>query len=74
MMHPAAVLFGSEYRHDMNVMHEELEKLGSEHLHIDPYQEHGLTKPHCFVAAERTDPIAKDAFDRMIAFLNEKTK
>lgn len=72
--YPAAVLLGSEYRHDMNVMHEELEKLDSEHLHIDPYHEHGLTKPHCFVAAERTDPIAKDAFDRMIAFLNEKTK
>ena len=72
--YPAAVLLGSEYRHDMEVMHEELNKLGCEHLHIDPYIEHGLTKPHCFVSTERTDPIAKDAFDRMISFLNEKTK
>ena len=72
--YPAAVLLGSEYRHDMEVMHEEPNKLGCEHLHIDPYIEHGLTKPHCFVSTERTDPIAKDAFDRMISFLNEKTK
>lgn len=72
--YPAAVLLGSEYRHDMEVMHNELDKLGSEHLHIDPYKEQGLTKPHCFVSAERTDPVAKDAFDRMMAFLNEKTK
>lgn len=28
--------------------------------------------PHCFVASERTDPVAKDTFDRMIAFLNKK--
>lgn len=72
--YPAAVLLGSEYRYDMNIMHEALEKLHSEHLHIDPYKEHGLIKPHCFIASERTDPVAKDAFDRMIAFLNEKTK
>lgn len=72
--YPAAVLLGSEYRHDMEVMHEELNKLGCEHLHIDPYIEYGLTKPHCFVSAERTDPIAKDAFDRMISCLNKKTK
>lgn len=72
--YPAAVLLGSEYRYDMEVMHEELNKLGCEHLHVDPYIEHGLTKPHCFVSTERTDPIAKDAFDRMISFLNEKTK
>lgn len=68
------VLLGSEYRHDMEVMHNELDKLGCEHLHIDPYKEQGLTKPHCFVSAERTDPVAKDAFDRMMAFLNEKTR
>lgn len=72
--YPAAVLLGSEYRHDMEVMHKELNKLGCEHLHIDPYIEHGLTKPHCFVSAERVDPIAKEAFDRMIEYLNEKTK
>ena len=71
--YPAAVLLGSEYRHDMEVMHNELKKLGCEHIHIDPYIEHGLVKPHCFVSAERVDPIAKEAFDRMISFLNKKT-
>ena len=72
--YPAAVLLGSEYRHDMNVMHEELDKLGCEHILVDPYAEHGVKKPHCFVAEERVDEIAKDAFDRMMAFINEKTK
>ena len=71
--YPNAVLLGSEYRHDMNVMHEELEKLGCNHLHIDPYLEHGIKKDHCFVSAERVDPIAKEAFDRMMAYLNEIT-
>lgn len=72
--YPVAVLLGSEYRHDMEVMHNELDKLGCEHLHIDPYKERGLKKDHCFVSAERTDPVAKDAFDRMMAFLSEKVK
>ncbi len=72
--YPAAVLLGSEYRHDMNVMHEELEKLGCKHILIDPYAERGETKQHCFVASERVDPVAKDAFDRMMAFINERTK
>ncbi len=72
--YPAAVLLGSEYRHDMNVMHEELQRLGCEHILIDPYAERGETKQHCFVASERVDPVAKDAFDRMMAFINERTK
>ncbi len=72
--YPDAVLLGSEYRHDMNVMHEELNKLGCEHILIDPYAERGETKQHCFVASERVDPIAKDAFDRMMTFINERTK
>ena len=72
--YPAAVLLGSEYRHDMNVMHEELQRLGCEHILIDPYAERGETKQHCFVASERVDPVAKDAFDRMMAFINGKTK
>ena len=71
--YPPAVLLGSEYRHDMNVMHDELEKLGCEHILIDPYAEHGVKKPHCFVAEERVDEIAKDAFDRMMAFIKERT-
>lgn len=72
--YPSAVLLGSEYRHDMEVMHEELNKLGCDHLHIDPYLEHGVKKPYCFVGAEREDPIAKEAFDRMIGYLDGKTK
>lgn len=69
--HPQAVLLGSEYRHDMNVMSQELKKHGSEHILIDPYAEQGKVMPHCFVSTERTDPIAKDAFDRMMAFINK---
>jgi len=72
--YPAAVLLGSEYRHDMNVMHKELDNLGCEHILVDPYFEHGVQMPHCFVAEERVDEIAKDAFDRMMSFVNSKTK
>lgn len=72
--YPDAVLLGSEYRHDMNVMQKELEKLGCEHILIDPYAERGEQKQHCFVGAERVDPVAKDAFDRMMSFINKKTK
>ena len=72
--YPEAVLLGSEYRHDMNVMHEGLNNLGCKNILIDPYAEYGEQKQHCFVAAERVDPIAKDAFDRMMAFIDERTK
>lgn len=72
--YPPAVLLGSEYRYDMNVMHKELIKFGCENILIDPFAERGEKKQHCFVASERDDPIAKDAFDRMMMFLNEKTK
>ena len=71
--YPAAILLGSEYRHDMNAMHDALEAHGVENVLIDPLVEHGEEKPHCFVANERTDPIAKEAFDRLTAFLAEKT-
>lgn len=57
--YPAAVLLGSEYRHDMEVMHEELNKLGCEHLHIDPYIEYGLTKPHCLFQQNVLTPLQK---------------
>ena len=72
--YPAAVLLGSEYRNDMNVMHKELDSIGCEHILVDPYAERGVKKPHCFVAEERVDEIAKDAFDRMMDFINNKTK
>ncbi|MST72477.1 hypothetical protein [Olsenella porci] len=34
-----------------------------------PLAERGLKMPHCFVASERTDKVARDAFERMLAFL-----
>ena len=51
-----------------------LTEAGVEHILIDPFTEHGEIKPHCFVANERNDPIAKEAFDRMMAFINKNTK
>ncbi|MBD5117009.1 MAG: alpha/beta hydrolase, partial [Ruminococcaceae bacterium] len=71
--YPASFLLGSEYRHDMNEMHNALEKLGAENILVDPFAEYGEVKPHCFVANERVDPIAKEAFDKLINFLNDKT-
>lgn len=72
--YPPAFLLGSEYRNDMINMHEQLEKVGVENILVDPYIEHGEVKSHCFVAAEREDPIAKEAFDRLMTFLEEKTE
>lgn len=34
----------------------------------------GEEKQHCFVAAARVDATAKEAFDRLVAFIDEKTK
>ena len=72
--YPAAILLGSEYRKDMVMMAERLKAVGVEHVLIDPLAEHGEDKPHCFVANERIDPIATEAFDRLTEFLEEKTK
>lgn len=72
--YPAAFLLGSEYRNDMINMHEQLEQVGVENILVDPYIEHGEVKPHCFVGAEREDPVAKEAFDRLISFLQQKTE
>ncbi len=72
--YPKTFLLGSEYRNDMINMHKQLDKVGVENTLVDPYAEHGVTKPHCFVASERVDPISKEAFDRLLAFLSEKTK
>lgn len=69
--YPPAFLLGSEYRHDMNEMHDKLDELGVKNELVDPYAEKGEEKPHCFVANERVDPTAKDAFDRLIAFLEK---
>lgn len=71
--YPAAFLLGSEYRHDMNVMHEKLVEQNCKNILVDPYKEHGIEKQHCFIAAERVDPIAKQAFDKLLVFLKEQT-
>ena len=70
--YPPAFLLGSEYRHDMNLMHEHLDELNVINELVDPYAENGEIKPHCFIANERVDPIAKNAFDSLISFLNSK--
>lgn len=67
--YPAAFLLGSEYRIDMITMSKKLKELGSEHVLVEE-----TNQPHCFVAEERTNPVAKAAFDKLIAFMNEKTK
>lgn len=71
--YPAAILLGSEYRKDMVLMAKQLKAVGVEHVLIDPLEEHGEVKPHCFVANERIDPVAAEAFDRLTAFLEKKT-
>ena len=72
--YPAAFLLGSEYRNDLIAMAEKLKEVEVEYILVDPLAEHGEEKPHCFVANERVDEIAKEAFDRMMAFINNKTK
>lgn len=72
--YPAAFMLGSEYRNDMISMHNRLQEVGVENILVDPLAEDGEEKPHCFVASERVDRIAKKAFDRLTAYLKEKTK
>lgn len=57
----------------MRSMDKALAKKGVVHELIDPLAERGLEKPHCFVASERTDEVARDAFERMLAFLANQT-
>lgn len=71
--YPPSIMLGSEYRYDMNEMHEKLNALGVRNELVDPYAEKGEEKPHCFVANERTDATSKDAFDRVLAFLEANT-
>lgn len=72
--YPAVFLLGSEYRNDMVSMSQKLTEAGVEHILVDPLAEHGEEKPHCFVANERVDPVAAEAFNRLTEFLKEKTK
>lgn len=70
--YPPAVLLGSEYHNDMRAMDAALTRSGVVHELIDPLAERGLKMPHCFVASERTDKVARDAFERMLAFLTDQ--
>ena len=72
--YPPAVLLGSEYYADMRSMHDALIEANVPHELIDPLAERNLRMPHCFVASERADAVAKDAFDRMMVFLSNKAK
>ena len=71
--YPPSIMLGSEYRYDMNEMHDKLDALGVRNELVDPYAEKGEEKPHCFVANERNDATAKEAFDRVLAFLEANT-
>jgi len=70
--YPPAVLLGSEYVNDMRHMDVALTEVGVAHEIVDPLAERGLEMPHCFVASERTDEVARDAFERTLAFLEEQ--
>lgn len=67
--YPPSVLLGSEYYVDMRDMDAALTKAGVVHELIDPHAERNMEMQHCFVASERVDDVAKDAFDRMITFV-----
>ena len=54
-------------------MDKALAKKGVVHELIDPLAERGLKMPHCFVASERKNKVARDAFERMLAFLADRT-
>ena len=70
--YPPALLLGSEYYVDMRDMDSALTQVGVTHVQIDPLAERGLQMQHCFVASERVDAVARDAFERMIVFLGKQ--
>lgn len=70
--YPPSVLLGSEYRSDMRAMAAALSDAGVAHELVDPFAERGVEMQHCFVASERDDEVARDAFERMLAFLEEQ--
>lgn len=69
--YPKAFLLGSEYYVDMREMDAALTNANAEHALVDPLAEQNLQMQHCFVASERENDVAKDAFDRMISFLKQ---
>jgi len=70
--YPPAVLLGSEYVSDMRHMDAALDEAGVAHELVDPLAERGLEMPHCFVASERVDEVARDAFERTLVFLEKQ--
>ena len=72
--YPPAVLLGSEYYVDMRAMNDALTQADVTHELIDPLAERNLQMPHCFVASERVDDVARDAFDRMMLFIKTQVQ
>ena len=72
--YPVAVLLGSEYYMDMRNMDVALRETGVTHLLIDSLAERGIQMQHCFVASERVDDVARDAFERMMEFIKNQIK
>lgn len=70
--YPPAVLLGSEYYVDMRDMDKALTEAGVVHELIDPLAERNMEMQHCFVASERVNDVARDAFNRMIAFIKSQ--
>ncbi len=71
--YPDAFLLGSEYYIDMREMGAALTAANVNHALVDPLAERNLQMQHCFVASERVDEVAKDAFDRMMVFIKQLT-
>ncbi|NQN68722.1 alpha/beta hydrolase [Streptococcus suis] len=72
--YPASFLLGSEYRTDMVSLNKALKQAGVENELVDPLAEEGLEKPHGFVANLRNDPVSAKAFERLMTFIDERTK
>ncbi len=53
-------------------MDEALTEAGVVHELIDPLAERNMEMQHCFVASERANDVARDAFDRMITFIKSQ--
>ncbi len=70
--YPDAFLLGSEYYVDMRAMDSALTSAGVEHVLVDPLAERNIQMQHCFVASERVNEVAKDAFDRMVYFIKQR--
>ncbi len=72
--YPDAFLLGSEYYADMREMDAALTSANVEHALVDPLAERDLQMQHCFVASERVNEVAKDAFDRMMYFIKQRAQ